>query len=115
MPSEVYKNTFYSMQSITGISYVLVALRFGKAPQNGPYLTKKTSIDGGQVFGFDIDLYVKEVLLGLEKANSENKTTVEIEEIQIVTDQKPHEGQVALCAYRIAKNYIEEEVTRGRK
>ena len=108
MTSELYKKTFYSMQNITGPHYILVSLRFGESPMNGPCLTKKTSLNGNQDFSFDIEEYVKEVIRGVEKANIENQTSIEIEEIQLVPEQKFCEGQVAMCAYKLVNKYIEE-------
>ena len=109
MTSKLHKKVFYSMQSITGPHYILVSLRFRKSPSSGPYLSKKTNIDGNQDFSFDIQQYVREVIRGVEKANIENNTNIEIEEIELVSNQKFSEGHVSRCAYQLVKKYIAEE------
>ena len=112
MPIRVSEKTYYSAQHVTGPSAVLVTLRFGTKPENGPYVIKKSPIDGESEVQHDVERFLDEVNQGIEKAKREFKKEIEVEEIQIVTDDFPAEGQVAHVTYGIAKHYLEKVLTR---
>ena len=106
MPNHVSEKTYYSLQHVTGPGCVLVTLRFGETPKDGPYVIKKAPLDGEGEVKHDVERFVKEVGDGVAKANNEMNTSVEVEEIQIVTDDFPTDGQVAYASYLITKHYI---------
>ena len=56
----------------------------------------------------DIDRYINEVISGINEANRRHGTNIQLEEIEIVPDEYPTEGQVAYCAMQIAELYIRE-------
>ena len=107
MPNRVSEKTYYSAQHVTGPGCVIVTLRFGKTPKDGPIVVKKALVDGDGEVKHDVERFVKEVEEGTDQANKEMNDSVEVEEIQIVTDDFPTDGQVAYASYSITKHYIE--------
>ncbi|MBK1877087.1 hypothetical protein [Pelagicoccus mobilis] len=108
MPNRVSEKTYYSAQHVTGPGCVLVTLRFGKTPKDGSIVFKKALVDGDGEVKHDVERFVKEVEEGIDQANKEMNDSVEVEEIQIVTDDYPMVGQVARVSYWITKHYIEK-------
>jgi hypothetical protein len=107
MPNRVSEKTFYSAQHVTGPGCVLVTLRFGSTPKDGPYVTKKAPVDGEGDIQHDVVRFLKEVGEGVQRANREMNDSAEVEEVQIVADDFPVDGQVAQASYWITKHYIE--------
>lgn len=105
---EIRKDTYHRMTHVTGPGCVLVSLRVGVKPDTGACVTFRTARDVIVEPDFDIDKYVAEVMAGVREANNEFSGNLEIEEIEIVPDDFPREGQVKFCAYSIAKSIIEE-------
>lgn len=101
----VSKEIWYRRSHITGPSAVLVSLRFGTAPDSGPAVQRLPRGDDATI-KFDLQSYVAEVLAGVDAANKEFSGALEVEAIQIVPDDYPHEGQARYVAYLIAKLVI---------
>ena len=95
---QIWTDTYFRMSHIAGPGCVLVSLRFGKTPAKGPLVTIRAAREGTIGPMKDIDRYVEEAIEGIAEANQIHGTTVELEEIEIVPDDCPTEGQVRHCA-----------------
>ena len=94
------------MSHITGPGSVLVSLRFGQEPEDGPLVTIRTSIAKAAKPTLDVERYVAEVLEGVSEANRVHSSHLEVEEIEVVPDDYPTEGQVRYCATKLAEHTI---------
>jgi hypothetical protein len=104
----IHRHTYFRMSHITGPRAVLVSLRFGPMPQAGPWVTIRAAREAAVEPLHDVDRYVTEVLAGLAAANERLGASVQIEEIEIVPDDYPGEGQVRHCAMKLAEHFIQE-------
>lgn len=100
--AEIRTDTYYRMSHVTGRGCVLVSLRFGSAPEKGPWVTIRAAREAPIDPLLDVDAYVAEVLEGVADANSELGTAIDVEEIEIVPDDYPTSGQVRHCAKTLA-------------
>lgn len=97
--------TYYRMTHVTGPGCVLVSLRFGRMPVEGPWITFRSAREAVIDPQMDVDAYIAEVLEGVSEANQEIGSAVEVEEIEIVPDDYPTRGQVKHCAKILARSY----------
>lgn len=104
--AEIQSHTYLRMRHVTGPGCVLVSLRFGIEPDQGPWVTRRGAIDAGVELAYDVDAYLEEVRAGLKEANLRFGAAVQIEEIELVPDDFPSKGQVKHCAYKIAEHFI---------
>jgi hypothetical protein len=93
------------MSHVTGPGCVLVSLKFGSTPEQGPWVTIRAAREALIEPNMNIDTYVAEVIAGVADANKELGTSIEIEEIEIVPDDFPTAGQVRHCARTLAIHY----------
>ncbi len=93
------------MSHVTGPGCVLVSLKFGSAPERGPWVTIRAAREALIEPRMNVDTYVAEVIAGVADANNELGTTIEIEEIEIVPDDFPTAGQVRHCARTLSIHY----------
>lgn len=104
---EISIATYYRMSHVTGPGCVLVSLRFGRMPHQGPRVTIRAAREAAIDPSMDVDAYIAEVLDGVSEANRELGVTVEVEEIEIVPDDFPRSGQVKHCAKTLVRHYME--------
>ena len=84
---------------------MLVSLKFGATPDNGPWVTIRAAREAVIDPSMDVDAYVAEVIAGVADANNEIGTAIEVEEIEIVPDDFPTVGQVRHCAKILTLQY----------
>ncbi len=96
----------WRMMRITGPTHVMVSIRFGKMPPEGPRLVLLPGRIPGAAPKFEVKNYVREVLEGVEEANRSEAAPVEVEEIEIVLDDCPSKGEVSRCAMALAVHSI---------
>jgi hypothetical protein len=102
---EISTATYHRMSHVTGPGCVLVSLRFGRMPDQGPWVTIRAAREAAIDPSMDVDAYVAEVLDGVSEANQELGSAVEVEEIEVVPDDFPRPGQVRYCAKTLARHY----------
>ena len=101
--TRIQRSVFYRYQHVTGPKCVLVSVRFGKAPPNGPRVIRLLALDRTEsAVQFDLANHVSEILAGVGRANSECGAFLEVEAIEVVPDDYPGKGQVEHVAYQIA-------------
>ncbi|MDR6521069.1 hypothetical protein J2789_003755 [Variovorax paradoxus] len=84
--TRIQRSVFYRYQHVTGSKCVLVSVRFGKAPPNGPTLIRLLAMDRTEpAVQFDLSNHVSEILAGVARANDD-----------------PGKGQAEHVAYQIA-------------
>jgi hypothetical protein len=108
---QIHRSVFYRAQHITGPTAVLVSLRFGTTPEEGPVVIRilsSTTVD--PVPRFDVDNHVAEVLAGVAQANSEFNGKLELEAVEIVPECYPSRFQAQYVAYRIACAVLNNQV-----
>jgi len=103
--SQIRVDTYYRMSHVTGPGCVLVSLKFGSAPEQGPWVTIRAAREALIEPNMDVDAYVAEVLAGVSDANNELGTSIEVGEIEIVPDDFPTAGQVRHCARTLTVHY----------
>ncbi|HIQ41744.1 MAG TPA: hypothetical protein EYH47_03255 [Pseudomonas oleovorans] len=105
------RSTVYRALHVTGPACVLVSIRFGKQPENGPkiiYMLAQEKHDAS--VKFDLKNHIAEVLSGVAKANAEFSGNLEIEAIEVVPDDYPRKSQAEYVAYKIAAAVLQDEV-----
>ncbi|WP_167333989.1 hypothetical protein [Variovorax atrisoli] len=101
--ARIQRSVFYRYQHVTGSTCVLVSIRFGTAPPDGPRIVRLLALDRTEsVVQFDLSNHVSEILSGVGRANSECGAFLEVEAIEVVPDDHPGKGQVEHIAYQIA-------------
>ena len=107
----IQRSVFYRYQHVTGPKCVLVSLRFGKTPPSGPALYFLVGVHQAHTPPqFDLANHVTEVLAGVELANAEMGTRLEVEAIEVVPSDYPGKGQAQYVAYQIAIAIAKGEV-----
>ncbi len=108
---KIQRSVFYRAQHVTGPSCVLVSIKFGKMPPGGPIvlrvLSEKT-ID--PVPKFDVANHVAEILAGVDRANGEYDSNLEVEAVEIIPDDYPSKLQACHVAYKIACAILGNEI-----
>ncbi|WP_156179908.1 MULTISPECIES: hypothetical protein [Delftia] len=101
--THIQRSLFYRFQHVTGPKCVLVSVRFGKAPPNGPTVIRLLAMGQTEAtIQFDLSNHVSEILAGVARANDELGISLEVEAIEVVPDDYPGRGQAEHVAYRIA-------------
>lgn len=101
--TRIQRSVLYRYQHVTGSKCVLVSVRFGKAPPNGPTLIRLLAMDRTEpAVQFDLANHVSEILAGVARANDELGSCLEVEAIEVVPDDYPGKGQAEHVAYQIA-------------
>lgn len=101
--TRIQRSVFYRYQYVTGATSVLVSVRFGKAPPNGPRVIRLLAMDRSESeVRFDLQNHVSEILAGVARANSECGTGLDVEAIEVVPDDCPRSGHAKHVAYQIA-------------
>ena len=106
-------DTYVRMSHVTGLGCVLVSLRFGCEPESGPVITVRSSLGKVARPSLDVERYLQEVLEGVSEVNKRLGADLDVEEIQIVPDDYPTEGQVRYCATKLAEHTINSEQGGG--
>ena len=106
---EIHCDSYLRITHVTGPGCVLVSLRFGREPEEGPWITFRSAIEAHTEPMMDVDEYVREVREGIAEANRTHNTNLEVEEIEIVPDDSPTKGQVRYCAMKLAEHQINSE------
>ncbi|WP_159106156.1 hypothetical protein [Herbaspirillum sp. B65] len=108
---EIERSTFYRAQHITGPAAVLVSIKFGKMPVEGPTVLRilpKQMIDPAPKF--DVENHLAEILAGVAQANHELDGQLEVQAVEIIPDDYPKKFQVQHIAYKIACAVLENQV-----
>jgi hypothetical protein len=107
----VRQATYYRAQHVTGPGCVLVSIRFGKTPESGPHVIRLLgSNETESAISFDLENHIKEILSGVDAANTECGGALQVEEIQVVPDDYPKKGQAEYAAYKIACGVLRHEI-----
>lgn len=108
---EILRSTFYRSQHVTGAACVLVSIRFGEKPENGPKIICMLPLGKHDAsVKFDLENHIAEVLSGVAKANAEYSGSLEVEAIEIVLDDYPRKTQAEYVAYKIAAAVLQGEI-----
>lgn len=108
---KIQRSVFYRYQHVTGPACVLVSLKFGMMPADGPHILRVLSektVD--PVPKFDVKNHVEEILAGVERANSELNGNLQVEAIEVVPHDYPSKLQANHVAYKIACAVLNNEV-----
>ncbi|WP_143080708.1 hypothetical protein [Variovorax sp. YR750] len=101
--TRIQRSVFYRYQHVIGPKCVLVSVRFGKAPLNGPPVIRLLAMNRTEsAVQFDLANHVSEILAGVARANSECGTCLEVEAIEVVPDDYPGKGHAEHVAYKVA-------------
>ncbi len=107
----IQRAVYYRTQHVTGPGCVLVSIRFGTAPSDGPGVVRLLSKEATQaVVSFDLEAHVNEIMEGVAQANSELNGTLEVQQIEVVPDDFPRPGQARYAAYQIARAVLLNEI-----
>ncbi|WP_215397467.1 hypothetical protein [Rheinheimera oceanensis] len=108
---EILRSIFYRAPHVTGPACVLVSIRFGRQPENGPKIIYMLTQEKHEAsVKFDLENHIAEVLSGVAKANAEFSGSLEVEAIEIVPDDYPRRFQAEYAAYKIAAAVLQGEV-----
>ena len=100
---KIHRSVFYRAQHITGPACVLVSIKFGKMPADGPHVLRMLSKPTTDpVPKFDVKNHVAEILEGVARANSEFNGNLEVEAVELYPDDYPSKLQARHVAYKIA-------------
>lgn len=100
---DIRRIVFHRAQHVTGPSAVLVSIQFGKMPAGGPRIVRLLAAGKQQAeVSFDLENHVAEILSGVARANQELRGALEVETIEVVPDDYPHQAQAEHLAYQIA-------------
>ena len=103
----ITKNTYYRRQHVTGLGCVLVSIKFGITPEKGVLVIKRLSVnlDDAKV-KFDLELHINEVIEGVEEANVKYNGNLQVQEIEIIPNDYPMQGQAKRAALQIAESIL---------
>ncbi|RYD61052.1 MAG: hypothetical protein EOP84_36195 [Verrucomicrobiaceae bacterium] len=101
------------MSHITGPGCVLVSLRFGVTPPEGPLVVIRAKLEAPIKPMMNVDTYVAEALEGVAEANALHGTSFALEEIEIVPDDFPVKGQVRHCARTLTSYCVDQARQNG--
>ena len=108
---KIDRSVFYRAQHVTGPACVLVSLKFEKTPVGGPLVLRILTLRAiDPLPKFDVENHVAEVLRGVAQANSEFDGHLEVEAVEIVTDDYPEKFQAQHVAYKIACAVLSDQV-----
>lgn len=101
---DISDNTYYRRQHVTGSGSVLVSIKFGITPENGVLVVKRLGLnqDDAQI-QFNLEHHKAEVLAGVQEANTKYGGSLQVQEIEIVPNDYPKEGQARYAAFQIAE------------
>lgn len=108
---DIHRSTFYRAQHVTGPKCILVSLKFGSMPVQGPTLIRLLSERmSDPTPKFDVGNHVAEILAGVAEANREYNGQLEVEAVEIVPDDYPGKFQAQHVAYKIACAVLKGDV-----
>ncbi len=92
-------STYYRRQHITGPGCVLVSIKFGVTPDNGVLVVKRLGLtqDDAQI-QFDLERHKVEIFEGVQEANNKYGGGLQVQEIEVVPNDYPKEGQARYAA-----------------
>ena len=93
------------MAHVTGPGCVLVSLRFGATPPDGPRVTFRVVRNAPGEPALNVDEYVSEAIDGVAEANRIHGTSVGLLEIEIIPSDYPTKGQVRHCAQTLTTRF----------
>jgi hypothetical protein len=97
------RDVYYRAQHVTGPKAVLVSIKFGVTPAAGPLVVRRVGMDRVDcAVKFDLENYTREVLAGVARANADLNGALQVEQIEIVPDDYPGNGQVEHVSHQIA-------------
>ena len=100
----ISENIYYRRQHVTGSACVLVSIKFGETPENGVLVLKRLSLNLNDAqIQFDIERHTKEILEGVQEANNRHGGNLQVQEIEVVPNDYPKEGQARYTALQIAE------------
>ncbi|WP_233073888.1 hypothetical protein [Motilimonas eburnea] len=107
----ISESTYYRRQHVTGPGCVLVSIKFGVTPENGVLVVKRVGLnqDDAQI-KFDLESHKTEILEGVHEANIKYGGSLQVQEIEVVPDDYPKEGQARYAAYQIAKHVLDKNI-----
>jgi hypothetical protein len=100
---QIHRSLFYRAQHFTGPKCVLVSIKFGITPESGPAVVRLVAMTKSDAtITFDLANHVSEILAGVDRANVEQGSALQVEAIEVVPDDIPGKGQAEYVAYKIA-------------
>ncbi len=111
MSMSIHESTYYRRQHVTGPGCVLVSIKFGVTPENGVLLVKRLGLsqDNAQV-QFDLERHKTEILEGVQEANVKYGGNLQVQEIEVVPNDYPKEGQARYAAFQIAEYVLGKNI-----
>jgi len=107
----ISEGIYYRRQHVTGPSCVLVSIKFGVTPENGVLIIKRVSLnkDDAQI-KFNLECHTAEILEGVQEANIKYGGSLQVQEVEVVPDNYPKEGQARYAVYQIAKYVLDRNI-----
>ncbi|WP_157786914.1 hypothetical protein [Herbaspirillum rubrisubalbicans] len=108
---EIDRSTFYRAQHITGPAAVLISIKFGNMPAEGPTVLRILSKQATEPTPkFDVENHLAEILAGVAQANHELDGRLEVQAVEIIPDDYPRKFQAQHIAYKIACAVLKNQV-----
>ena len=111
MSMSISESTYYRRQHVTGPGCVLVSIKFGVTPDNGMLVVKRLGLnqDDAQI-QFDLERHKSEILEGVQEANNKYGGGLQVQEIEVVPNDYPKEGQARYAAFQIAEHVLGKNI-----
>jgi len=103
----IHESTYYRRQHVTGPGCVLVSIKFGVTPEDGVLVVKRLGLKQEDAkIQFNLKRHINEVLEGVQEANLRFGGDLQVQEIEVVPNDYPQQGQAKYAAYQIAEHVL---------
>ncbi len=100
----ISKSTYYRRQHVSGPGCILVSIKFGETPESGVLVVKRLGLNQeDSTIQFDLKMHIKEIEEGVHEANLKYGGNLQVQEIEVVPNDYPKQGQAKHAAYQIAE------------
>lgn len=107
----ITESTYYRRQHVTGPGCVLVSIKFGETPEDGVLVVKRLGLNQGDAqVQFDLERHVLEIVEGVKEANLKYGGDLQVQEIEVVPNDYPKQGQARYAAYKITEHVLEKNI-----
>jgi hypothetical protein len=89
----------------------LVSIKFGVTPENGVLIVKRLGLNQKDAqIQFDLERHINEVIEGVQEANHKYSGNLQVQEIEVVPNDYPQQGQARYAAYQIAEYLLGKNI-----
>lgn len=111
MSMSILESTYYRRQHVTGPGCILVSIKFGVTPENGVLVVKRLGLNQEDAqIQFDLERHIDEVIEGVKEANLRYGGDLQVQEIEVVPNDYPQQGQAKYAAYQIAEHVLGKNI-----